>query len=98
MISQPGPGTAQESYSGGSLTPSQLLRELHPRLAGEHGSFVVLGTLDDLLRRAQCVLLNTLCRACGLGGSSAEVAIMHDARTLRALLRDYRPTLMLLRP
>ncbi len=59
-ISQPSPGTAQESYSGGSLTPSQLLRELHPRLAGEHGSFVVLGTLEDLLRRTECVCYTRL--------------------------------------
>ena len=46
---------AQDSYRGGSLQPSQLIRELHPLLAGQHGSFVALGTLDDLLRRAECV-------------------------------------------
>jgi hypothetical protein len=41
-----------EAYASGSLTPTQLVQALHPRLASTKAVFIHLASLDDLLARA----------------------------------------------
>lgn len=41
-----------DAYAAGSLTPTQLVQALHPRLAATKGMFVHLASLEQLLARA----------------------------------------------
>jgi hypothetical protein len=38
---------------GSGRSPSDVIRDLHPRLAAEHGMFITLLPLEDLLSRCR---------------------------------------------
>lgn len=47
------------AYKSG-LTPSEVIQCLYPRIAAEHGMFITLLPLEDLLDRCRCSTKSTL--------------------------------------